>query len=79
MADVKARTVSIKATSRASVTINLKNGKNNYYTVEYSEERVIPDLPDVDLTAERAALWDAVNIECDNQVEQIAKMFKENG
>ena len=73
--EVKGKTASIKATSRASVTVKLKNGNTNYYTVEYCEERVIPDLPDVDITKEREALWAAVNTECDNQVESILRTF----
>ena len=76
--EVKGKITSIKATSRASVTITLKNGKSNYYTVEYCEERMIPDLPDVDIVAERTALWDAVNAECDNQVAAIVKMFQDS-
>lgn len=60
----------ITATSRASVKI-----KDSFYTVEYAEERVIPDL-DVDIEAERRILWDTVNKEVDSQIEQIYKAFK---
>jgi len=59
----KARTTKITATSRASVKI-----KDSYYTLEYSEERVIPDLPDVDIETERAVLWQVVNNEVDQQI-----------
>jgi hypothetical protein len=71
MYEPKAKTNSIKATSRASVNI-----KNNYYTVEYSEERVIPELPDIDIEQEKSYLWDAVNKQCDDQIEEIVKSFK---
>lgn len=67
----KAKTVSIKFTSRASVCID-----KNYYTVEACEERVIPDLEDVDIVKEREALWDTVNTECDNQIADIIRMYK---
>ena len=67
----KAQIKEIKATSRASVKV-----KDSYYTVEYSEERIIPDVEGVNIEAERAMLWDAVNIECDNQIENIMKVFK---
>lgn len=66
----KARITSIKATSRASVKI-----RDNFYTVEYTEERVIPDVAGVDLEQERAMLWDCVNAECDNQIDDIIKSF----
>lgn len=68
MSDVEVKT--IKATSRASVKVG-----EQYYTVEYSEERIINN-PDVDLTVERDVLWDVVNTECDKQVEEILKTFK---
>ena len=64
----KAKVVSIRATSRASVKI-----KDNYFTVEFSEERMIPDIKGVDLEEERALLWDTVNDECDNQVDWLRK------
>lgn len=69
--EVKGITTSIKFTSRASVKIH-----DNYYTVEACEERIIPDLEDVDIEEERKALWDAVNDEADEQIEQILKTFK---
>lgn len=69
----KAVVTSIKATSRASVCIN-----KNYYTVEYCEERMIPDTNGVDIEEERRILWNVVNSECDKQVEEIARTFKNN-
>ncbi len=61
----------IRATSRASCKI-----RDNYYTVEYCEERMLKDgLTDEDIAEERAILWDVVNNECDNQVADIIKTF----
>lgn len=64
----KAVITTIRATSRASVKV-----KDAYFTVEYSEERVIPDIEGVNIELEREALWDVVNDECDNQVEIAVK------
>ena len=67
----KAIITTIRATSRASVKV-----RDNFYTVEYSEERAIPNDADIDIEAERQMLWDTVNSECDNQIEEILKTFK---
>ena len=69
----KAIVAKITATSRASVKI-----KDSYYTSEYSEERIIPDLEDIDIEAERALLWDVVNSECDEQIRQTIEAFRNN-
>ncbi len=69
--DVKAHITTIKATSRASIKVH-----DSYYTVEYGEERVIPDTEDLDIIAERQALWNDVNKEVDDQVESIVNAFK---
>ena len=61
----------IKATSRVAIKI-----KDNFYTVEYTEERSVPDIEDVNVEAERNALWDDVNNIVDNQAEEIVKTFK---
>lgn len=71
----KAVTTTIKATSRASVKVATKGG-DNFYTVEYCEERTIPDLPDLDLETEKRILWDDVNREVDKQVEDIYEAVK---
>lgn len=60
----------IQATSRMSLKI-----KEQYYTIEYSEERVIPDIDGVDIDKEREALWDAVNEQCDEQAAVIYETF----
>ena len=69
--EVKAITTSIKFTSRASMKI-----RDNYYTVEACEERVIPDLEDVDIEQERKALWETVDEQCDNEIAEIVKAIK---
>lgn len=62
---------SIRATSRASVKIG-----DNFYTVEYCEERSIPDIEGVSIEDERRLLWDTANNEVDSQIEDIINMFK---
>ena len=69
----KAIITSIKATSRASVKIG-----DSYYTLEYCEERVIPDVEDVDINSERRILWDTVNAEVDNQIAETIDAVKNN-
>lgn len=61
----------IQATSRMSLKIH-----DNFFTIEYSEERVIPDVDGVDIDKERETLWDAVNNEVDNQAEIIHETFQ---
>lgn len=64
-------TTVIRATSRASVKVG-----ESYYTLEYSEERLIPEMEGVDLNKEREFLWETVNTECDHQIEDILKSYK---
>ena len=68
----KAAITKISATSRASVKL-----RDNYYTVEYSEERVIPDLEGVNIELERQALWEAVNTEVDDQAEALYNILNQ--
>lgn len=70
MKESKAIPVTIKATSRVALHI-----KDNFYTVEFTEERALPD-EDVDMEFERSALWDDVNKCVDDQCEEILKTFK---
>ena len=70
MYESKAKVTKISATSRSAIKI-----RESYYTVEYTEERSIPDIEDVDLDAERSMLWNDVNATVDNQVEEIVKTF----
>ena len=60
----------ITATSRMSLKV-----KDNYFTIEYTEERTVPNVEGVNIEAERSALWDAVNAEVDNQAEVIYNTF----
>ena len=69
----KAIITSIKATSRASVKIG-----DSYYTLEYCEERVIPDVDDIDIATERELLWNTVNAEVDNQIAATIQAVKNN-
>lgn len=64
-----AKTTTIKATSRVAMKI-----KDNFYTVEYTEERNLEDGDNVE--DERKALWDTVNNEVDNQIEEIYDTFR---
>ena len=73
MYESKAKITEIIATSRVSLSI-----KNNYYTVEYTEKRSIPDEEDVNIEAERKALWDDVNAVVDDQANDIKRCFSNN-
>ena len=68
--EVKGVTTKITATSRVAIKI-----KDNYYTVECSEERSIPDVEGVDIEKERQALFDDVNATVDGQIEDIYNTF----
>ena len=68
MYEPKAVISTIKATSRASLKV-----RDNFFTIEYSEERVIPDIEGVDIEQEKRALWEAVTKEVDDQAELIYK------
>ena len=70
-----ARTTTIKATNRMSVKID-----NNFYTVEWCEERVIPEgMSEEDVQKARAALWDTCVQECENQIADINHVYGNNG
>lgn len=71
MYESKASVTKISATSRVAIKI-----KDNYYTVEYSEERSIPDIEGIDMDTERSILFDEVNAVVDNQCEEILKTFR---
>ena len=72
MYEQKAITTTIRATSRASVKID-----NDFYTLEYCEERTIPDTEDVDLETEKKILWDDVNREVDHQIDDVWQAVRE--
>ena len=67
----KATTTKISATSRVAIKI-----KDNYYTVEYSEERSVPSTENVDIEKERQSLFDDVNAIVDEQAEDIIRTFQ---
>mgnify|MGYP003289238100 CR=1 FL=1 len=67
----KAVVTNIKATSRVAIKV-----RDNFYTVEYSEERAIPDVEGVDLEQEQNILFDSVNSIVDAQAEDIIKTFQ---
>ena len=69
MDGVKVKT--IKATSRASIKV-----KDSFYTLEYCEEREIDEqyaADDYFISQAREELWDTVNAEVDNQIEDVLK------
>ena len=73
MYESKARTTTIKVSSRASVKIF-----DSFFTLEYCEERSIPDIDGINLDAEREFLWDEANKQVDDQIEQIEKIMKKS-
>ena len=64
----KATTTLIRVSSRASVKIS-----DNYYTVEFCEERSIPE--DANVAEERKLLWETANNECDFQIQEIVEAY----
>ena len=69
----KAKTNTIRATSRVSAKIG-----EDFYTLEFSEERTIPDIDGVDLDREREILWDDVNYSVDVQLQDTIKSVLES-
>ena len=70
MYESKAKVTEISATSRVAIKI-----RDNFYTVEYSEKRSVPDTEDVDMDMERDILWGEVNTTVDNQAKEIMQTF----
>lgn len=68
--EVKGIPTKITATSRCAIKI-----KDNYYTIELSEERKLPES-EVDLDSEYKTLFDSVNGEVDRQMQEILQTFK---
>lgn len=66
----KARPTVIKFSSRASTKI-----KDQYYTIEYGEERQIDNFDEVNLDKEKKALIDDCNEVVDNQIKEIVDML----
>ena len=68
----EAKTTTIRATNRMSVKI-----KDNYFTVEWSEERSIPDdMSEEWIAKERARLWNTCIQECENQIQDIVRTYR---
>ena len=67
----KAIPTSIKATSKCTVKL-----KDNYYSIEFTEERSIPDVKDIDIEIERTMLFEDANKVVDNQIKEILNNFK---
>ena len=68
------KTVSIKFTSRASVKI-----RDNYYTLEATIERQCDnpgEITNEEYETAKRDLWDEVNAEVDNQVQDIVELLK---
>ena len=63
------KVTTIRATSRCACKV-----KDNFYTVEYTEERALDENDNVQ--EEREKLWETVNSEVDNQIEEIFETFK---
>ena len=67
----KCKTKTISATSRASIKV-----KDCFYTLEFTEERTVPQTSTVDLIKEKNLLWDEVNSQVDKQIEDVLRTFK---
>ena len=67
----KAITTQIQATYRISAKIH-----DNFHTVEYTEQRQIPDVKGVNIEKEKEALWNDVITEIENQIEDIFDSYK---
>lgn len=70
MYESMATTTKITAVSRVALKL-----KDNFYTVEFSEERAIPDAEGVNIEEERKILFDDVNAIVDSQCEEIIRTF----
>ena len=61
-----ARVTKITQTMRMAVKI-----RDNFYTVEYQEERALPNLPSIDLEQEKSILFDSCRDNIYKQVQEI--------
>lgn len=71
MYESKATVTKISATSRVAIKV-----RDNFYTVEYSEERSIPNVEGVDMEQERLVLFDECNKIVDAQCNDILNTFQ---
>lgn len=66
------KTASIRATSRSSIKIG-----ESYFTFESTIEKICPDnYTENEYNEAKAALWDEVNGEVDNQVIELQEYLK---
>ena len=61
----------ISATSRTSVKV-----KDNFYTIEVSETRLVTTTEDINMSEEYKILFDELNEIVDDQVTDIIRTFK---
>lgn len=66
----QAKTTKIVATSRSAIKV-----KDNFYTIEATEERSVPEVEGVDIKQEWSFLFDDLNQIVDGQIEEIVKTF----
>ena len=65
---LQVRTTKIQATQRMAIKI-----RDNYYTIEYLEEREIPNNPNIDLEQEKLDLFESVKNTVYGQMEEIIR------
>lgn len=69
--EIKGKTTKITATSRCALKV-----KDNYYTLELTEERTMPNDVEIDLDKEYRAVFDSINAEIDNQIQDVLNNVK---
>ena len=69
----KAVVTEISATSRVAIKV-----RDNFYTIEYTEKRAVPDVEGIDMDIERDHLFADVNRIVDQQAEDIIRMTQPN-
>ena len=62
----RVQTTMIRATERMAVKI-----RDNYYTLELTEERSIPNNPNIDLEEEKSRLFESVKTSLYKEVEEL--------
>lgn len=67
---VQGKVSKISATSRCAIKV-----RDNYYTIEATEERVFPNDAELDMDIEYSHLFDSVNTVVDNQMNEILETF----
>jgi hypothetical protein len=69
----KAVVTEISATSRVAIKV-----RDNFYTIEYTEKRAVPDVEGINMDIERDHLFADVNRIVDQQAEDIIRMTQPN-